>query len=63
MKPVISKEVVVPLRDYCRKRHYRCRNCRYSIDRITKNHSEYMQCIFANMPCDWTEEGKDEHNN
>lgn len=49
----INDEAIRPIAEYCAKRDYKCKGCRYSIDFITKEHSKASTCVFANCPCSW----------
>ena len=49
----VNEEAIKPIAEYCYNRDFKCKGCRYNIDFITKEHSKYSTCIFANCPCDW----------
>lgn len=51
----VNNEARNAIRAYCIKRDLRCKGCRYAIDWITKEHSPYSSCIFANCPNSWSE--------
>lgn len=38
---------------YCESRNWKCRGCRYSIDKVTEDRPKYATCIFGNCPRDW----------
>lgn len=52
----LSNDVETAIYKYCLNRNYKCKGCRFSIDKYTKDHSEYVTCVFANCPCSWFEE-------
>lgn len=52
----VSIEAQQAIKDYCTKRNYKCRGCRYSIKYIKPDASPLSCCVFANCPCSWTVE-------
>ena len=56
-KQFLNPGVYNYIKDYCKKKHYKCSSCKYGYSHIvTKDNPEYSQsssCIFANCPCDW----------
>lgn len=49
----ITDEAIMPIKNYCAERNYKCRGCRYSIKYIVPDYKGYATCIFANCPCSW----------
>lgn len=49
----ITDEAIIPIKNYCEERNYKCRGCRYSIKYIVPDYKGYATCIFANCPCSW----------
>lgn len=49
----ISDEAFEAIKKYCTDRNYKCNGCMYRIDKVTKEHSKLLTCIFANCPCSW----------
>lgn len=54
----VSGRVYISIRDYCTKRHYKCKGCRYSIDKVTSEHYPYQECMFDNCPCSWEDDNE-----
>lgn len=57
----INERVIIPIKEYCKNRNYRCKGCAYSVHKpwindIAKNDT----CIFANCPCSWDLDEKKE---
>lgn len=54
MNPHAVVKFAIPyIKDYCKKKHYKCKTCRYYIGKVAEEFTEYTSCIFANCPCDW----------
>ncbi len=48
-----SEEAINAIAEYCTKRKYKCKGCRYSIKFIRPDYEGYTDCVFANCPCSW----------
>ena len=55
----ITKEAVRPIKEYCKSRKYKCEGCRYSIKWLMPYYKGCATCVFANCPCDWTDEKRE----
>lgn len=53
MKVDVNIDAARSIKEYCSRREWNCKACRYSIDKVTKEHSRGATCIFENCPCDW----------
>lgn len=56
---MVNSEAFKAVYEYCDSRNYKCKGCRYSIDKVNKNHSPYTECIFSNCPSSWGNFGKE----
>lgn len=54
----LNEEAIGPIKEYCKKRNYRCSGCRFSIKKFVQDPG-YSTCIFSNCPCSWREEKDD----
>ena len=52
-EPCITPEALQGIKDYCAARNYKCKTCRYSINKVNPEASKYVECIFGNCPCSW----------
>ena len=59
-KTLLCEEAEEGIYRYCAKRNYKCNGCKFSISKYAEKHSEYVTCMFANIPCSWFEEVEDE---
>ena len=60
--PLVNERFIPAIKEYCEKRDYRCRGCKWSADKWEKRfnveHDPYATCLFANCPCSWEVEEK-----
>lgn len=54
----VNEDAFSPLQKYCEGRNYKCKGCRYNINKVTKEHGKGTTCIFANCPSSWNNYGK-----
>lgn len=48
-----SELAVKPIKEYCEKRKFKCKGCRYSIKFIIPDYKGHACCVFGDCPCDW----------
>ena len=54
-----NKEILMDIKNLCTNRHYKCKGCIYSTKKLTVLETP-ATCIFANCPCDWEWEEKND---
>ena len=49
----IIEIAINPISEYCKRRYYHCKGCKFSIKGLMPDYKGYATCIFSNCPCDW----------